>query len=95
MLLIGTNKQGANVQKLMKKLEIRDIFAEGIDPSNKPFVNDYLSVLSLCKNYNPLFLESYILLAVESVIMLERIAFFDRASDHQSEEVEQVFISTN
>ena len=75
ILLCGT-RQGADLHSVMGKLKMRDIFAEEFDFSEKPFKNDYLSVIHSFRSYDEALVEQKIPLAVELTIMLEKTEFF-------------------
>ena len=86
MLLIGT-EQGANLKTLMKKLTTEYIFAEKIDPTNKPFANDYLSALKLRRTFfKPLYKLNHtkIVPVARTIMALQSVNYFEDDPDQQN-----------
>ena len=76
--LIGT-EQGAQLQNLMQKMPKQDLFRADSNPSNEPFVNDYLATLSMCRTYNSDvgdFIQSFV---GSMITALRSIGFFEKA----------------
>ena len=84
MLLIGS-KQGTQLRNLMEKLTLRDILTEDTDPTNKVFVNNYLSVLRICRTFNPLLADWSVSCAARALALLKRTSFFTNDSCHRIE----------
>lgn len=83
MLLIGT-EQGAKLDHLMDLLTVERIFVENFDPTaRKPFCNDYLSTLTLCRTFDQS-LKSDIRTAVKVIIALKGLSFFSSAAGKSS-----------
>jgi len=89
-LLIGT-EQGSKFKYLMNTLPIKNIFAEKVDPTNKPFNNDYLTSLTLCRTFDQAVLKKYIEFTVKVIIALQGLSFFSQISEGSS--VSSGFIS--
>ena len=84
MLLIGT-EQGTKLKELMKKVKMREIFAEKIDPTNKLFTDDYPSTLKISRTFKPLLMKCFAFSAVETIALLQKVAFFESDFDSQNE----------
>lgn len=82
MLFIGT-EQGTKLRQLTTSLNIRDIFAENVNPINKPYTGDYLSILQLNRTFDHPS-EEFVLVAVKAVIWLQRVSFFENRPDRVS-----------
>ena len=81
--LIGT-EQGAQLRNLMQKIPKQELFRPDTDPSNKPFVNDYLAMLNMCRTYNS-DVGGFFLIFVNSMInVLESAGFFEKDSRSQA-----------
>jgi hypothetical protein len=80
-LLVGTG-QGALLKTLMEKLPtLRDIFVEKDDPRNKPFEDDYFTLLKLFRTFNLSSLKSAVWAAVEVIGVLRHLDYFERDTD--------------
>lgn len=75
-LLVGT-EQGAKLGDLMKTLTFEDIFGRTLDPVNKPFTNDYKALLRLPKTFDEKLIKSRMIHAIEVVVVLRRVGFFE------------------
>jgi len=93
MMLIGT-EQGAQLQNIMKKLPMEDIFADQVGPPSKPFVNDYFDALRLTRTYSPSFIRWNTLFVMEIIMVLQCLDFFEnrpaRQNDAQSQDDEVI-----
>jgi len=92
-MLIGT-EQGAQLQNIMKKLPMEDIFADQVGPPSKPFVNDYFDALRLTRTYSPSFIRWNTLFVMEIIMVLQCLDFFEnrpaRQNDAQSQDDEVI-----
>ena len=77
--LTGT-EQGALLPNFKKKFKMRNIFSEKVDPVNQPFQLNYLATLKLSRKFDAELIKKSILSAVEAVIFLLRLKFFQNDS---------------
>ena len=84
-LLMGT-EQGVGLKNLMEKLTIQEIFEEKNDPRKRPFVNDYCSVLKLCRTFKRSAIKRNILPAVRMICILQRLGFFKNELNREDKE---------
>ena len=85
-LLLGT-EQGSQLENLMKRITLKDIFKEKVDPRNEKFNNDYLSALRMSRSFDALFPPETNLtnMAVKIIMELRRLSFFKNSSDRSNE----------
>ena len=75
-LLIGT-EQGTKLDDLMNTLTIENIFVENNHPPvNDPLDCNYLTTLTLYRNFDETIMRSQIVNAVKTIIWLRRLHFF-------------------
>ena len=81
-LFVGT-KQGTYLNDLVMNLDVRNIFDEKINPVDKPFKNDYSSILKLFWTFREPSKDS-ILLAVKVIAILQDMSFFGKDLNENS-----------